>query len=61
MTSQEAFAYALLLKAGDRTVQIMDLLEPGRREEIKTALETLKTVPPDSIRQMWGEGRESCL
>lgn len=57
MTCAEVFSYALLLKGGDRSVRIMDLLDEGKQEEIKALLESLKGTPPDAIRQLWRERR----
>lgn len=72
MSSAEVFSCALLLKGADRAAQILNLLERGQREEVKVALEAIKSTPPEGIRQLWCERRvtedllqqqahESCL
>ena len=59
MSCAEVFSYALLLKGSERAAQILELLEEGKREEVKTALEALKGIPPDGIRQRWCERRRA--
>ena len=57
MSWAEVFSYALLLKSADRGAQILELLDEPKREAVKTALEPLKSVPPEVIRQLWRERR----
>jgi flagellar motor switch protein FliG len=57
MSCAEVFSFALILKGSDRTVQILELLEESKREEVKTALESLKSIPPEAIRRLWSERR----
>ncbi len=59
MSCAEVFSYALLLKAGDRAEQIMEVLDERKQEEVKAALERLKGMPPDGIRQLWRERRKA--
>jgi hypothetical protein len=53
----EIFSYALLLKGGERTMQILQLLEESKREKVQTELESLKDIPAEGIRQLWVERR----
>ncbi len=57
MSCAEVFSCALLLKGSDRAVRILELLEEGKREEVKTALESLESIPPEAIRQLWQQRR----
>ncbi len=57
MSCAEVFSCALLLKGADRAVGILELLDQGKREEVKTALESFKSIPPEAIRQLWGQRR----
>ena len=59
MSCAEVFSYALLLKGADRAVQILELLDERKQEEVKAALETLKGMPPAAIRQLWCERRKA--
>ena len=59
MTCAEVFSYALLLKGGDRAAAIFELLDTGKQEEVKTALEARKNLPLDTIRQLWQEQRQA--
>lgn len=57
MSCAEVFSCALLLKGADRAVRILELLEEGKRAEVKTALESLKSIPSEAIRQLWRQRR----
>ena len=57
MSNAELFSFALLLKGADRIAQILELLEEGKREEVKTTIEAWKSIPPETLRQLWREGR----
>lgn len=57
MSCAEVFSYALLLKGAERAVRILELLEEGKREEVKTTLDALKGISPEAIRQLWRKGR----
>jgi len=53
MSSAEVFSYALLLKGADRAAEILALLDEQKREVVETALDRLKSIPPEVIRQRW--------
>lgn len=57
MSCAEVFSFALVLKGADRTTRILELLEEGKREEVKIAREALKNNPPEAIRRLWHERR----
>ncbi|HEX4772158.1 MAG TPA: hypothetical protein VH351_15085 [Bryobacteraceae bacterium] len=57
MSYAEVFSYALLLKGAERAVQILELLEENKREEVKAVLESLKGIPAEGIRRLWRERR----
>lgn len=57
MSCAEVFSYALVLKGADRAPQILELLEEGKREEVKTALEPVKSIPLEAVRQLWRQRR----
>ena len=59
MSCVEVFSYALALKGAGRMEQIMELLDESTKEEVKAALERLKGMPRDGIRQLWREGRKA--
>ncbi len=59
MSSVDVFSYALQLKAADRAEKIIELLDEATQEKIKVGLEALKGMPPDGIRQVWGERRQA--
>jgi flagellar motor switch protein FliG len=58
MSCAEVFSYVLVLKVGgDRADGILELLEPAKREEVQQALQTLKSMAPERVRQLWRERR----
>ncbi|MBV8478133.1 MAG: hypothetical protein JO138_02985 [Acidobacteriaceae bacterium] len=59
MSCVEVFSYALLLKGAERGTQIIELLDEGKQEEVKAALESLKDIPAAGIRQLWCERRRA--
>jgi len=57
MTSAEVFSYALALKGAGLAERILQLLDTAKREEVEAALEPLRGMPPEGIRQLWCERR----
>lgn len=45
-----AFAYAVILRAGDSKADLLSLLPEARRSEIETILDSLKHVEPDEVQ-----------
>ena len=57
MSRAEVFSYALLLRGAGRTQQILELLDEAERQDVKTALESLTSIPLPEVRQLWVEHR----
>ena len=55
MTTAQTFAYALLLKAEDRSDAILRLLPENRREEVDAALVQLSNVDKPQLEDRWLE------
>jgi hypothetical protein len=59
MSCVEFFSYALILKGAERADSIIALLDEAKQQEIRGAVEQLKDVPVDTLRQLWAEQRRA--